>query len=238
MALKPNSNTAAAPAFESMEGTDTTVMDAPQAAATPATTALAHAPRTAVSMTSALKPAFDHMLNVLAIGDIEAMGYGAFPRMIATQGALKLDDLRLGAHAVIEVMSWNLRYMVATNTPDAESKEKVRVSFDGETISNDGGNVRDYIDALKAEGYAKASIKTYGDVWGLLVTSEKGGEETEPKMIQVQLSPQSLQQWKRFQLEQGIKVARGSAEPTHVKIVAEARNLKGNDFTIMTFVPA
>lgn len=236
MALKPNTNTAAAPAFEGMD--DDVAVATPPAAPAPTQTAVAAPRRTAVGMATAMKPAFGDKLNVLAISDIEAMGYGAFPRMIATQGALKLDDLRLGAHAVIEIMSWNLRYMAVTNTPDTESKEKVRVSYDGETISNDGASVRDYIDALKAEGYDKASVKTYGDLWGLLVNSDKGGEEAEPKMIQVQLSPQSLQQWKRFQLEQGIKQARGGAELAHVKIVAEARSLNGNDFTIMTFQPA
>jgi hypothetical protein len=243
MALKNSAAAAQAPAFEPMETTQpaagtttpenlTKAPEAPVAAA--ATTAVA--PRAANAV--AIRPeqtSLSSKQGVWSTEDIESLGYGGLPRMIATQGSLKLDDDRIGNSAVLEVLSWNLRYMAVTNTNDAEAKSMVRVSYDNKTISGDGGDIHAYVEGLKAEGYTKASVKTYGDLWGRLISTEKAGVLPKKQMVQIQMSPETLKQFKRLQLEQAYEEADGAEPLKYVKLGAQAKSFADNDFTIITF---
>lgn len=226
MALK----NATAPAFESME-TSGAQADQPAAG-----TAVAAPKNTAVS-TAVFKPALLDKQDVLKTEDIEAIGFGTFPRVTADLGGLLMGDVELGKTAKVEILSWNLRHVVTPNSNDQEAKKLVKISYDGETISGSGESVKDAIEALKAIGYPNASVKLYGDLWGNLVNSEKMGDIPVEKqqMVQIQMSPQSLQQFKRFQLEQGIKEGRGQPKVSTLTITCERQEFNGNRFGRMTF---
>lgn len=226
MALK---NTAAKPAPE-FEGMDTTATEA--APAQVPATQKASLPSSAV-----YKPALHDKYQVLSLQDVEAIGFGTFPRLTVDLGGLMLDKTEVGKTAKLEVISWNFRHVITTNSQDPEAKEKTRISYDGETIQGSGESVQAYIDGLKAEGYEKAGSKLYCDLWGNLIFTEKQGDIPLDKqqMVQVQLSPQSLQQFKRYQLERGLKESRGMEPSTMVTITAERREFNGNRFGLMLF---
>jgi len=174
--------------------------------------------------------------------DAPGTDYGTFPRIIATQGILKTDDDtmdKLGTEAVIKVLAWNLRYMAGNGVKDDEAKsDDLRVSFDNKTIQGSGEDLHAYIAGLKAQGFANARVKTYGDLWGLLISTSKG-VLPQPKLVSFSLSPQSMKMFNRFKAEQGIAECGGAPPVTHLKIQAQPKSLvvKGAavDFSQMTF---
>jgi hypothetical protein len=54
-------------------------------------------------------------------------------------------------------------------------------------------------------------------------------------MVQVQLSPQSLQQFKRYQLEQGVRESQGMAVPRYITVTCTRQEFNGNRFGRMEF---
>lgn len=212
-----------------------TLNDAPQASPTP----VAVAPTLSLPKVGGkYKPALADLMNVISTDDLEAMGASVFPRITADLGGLVVDRKdELGKVIKVEVVSWNLRYVITPGVVDAEANEKVRMSYDGVHLNGSTEMVRDYLDALKAQGYEKADIKLYGDLWCTLMATDKGELDPESqRMVQVQMSPQTLAKFKAFQLEQGIKEARGLVAPTSVLVIrAESKTLGSNRFGIMTF---
>lgn len=220
-----------APVFEEMNTQPETLTSQPAPAQVPMVT------KPALPSVGVFRSALADKQDVLKTEDVEALGFGTFPRMTADLGGLMLDKDELGKTARIEVLSWNLRYVITPNSNDDEAKKHVKVSYDNQTISGTDESVQDYIAALKAAGYDKASSKLYVDIWANLVAYEKKGDlkPEEVKMVQVQLSPQSLQQFKRYQLEQGVRESQGMAVPRYITVTCTRQEFNGNRFGRMEF---
>jgi len=230
MALRQNT----APVVESpsaslFEGQDQPAVDQ--------TTDVAPAKTTAVAKAMPFQAAFQDKREVMSLEDVSALGFGVFDRITADLGGLLIGDREVGKSMKIEMISWNIRYMVVPGSQDAEAKSKVKVSYDNVTLDNDGGSVKDYLASLQAEGYTKATVKTYADIWATMLSNEKDGEIAAEKqqMIQVQLSPESLKQFKRFQIEAGLRASKGIEPPTVFTITAERGEFNGNRFGFMKF---
>lgn len=259
---KPAAAAAVAPGgFEGMDGdtatADATTLNTAPAATAPAglepkasvdantagvaaTTAIAKAATTGVGKVARYVPAYTTYANVISPEDIEAIGSGTFPRVTCDVGGAQLDKREeLGKVIKLELVSWNYRYVVTTGakTDDSEANALVRFSYDGETISGTGQKIAEYIAFLKMEGYDKANVKTYLELWGNL--SAKNGQDISPEtrqMVQVQLSPQSVNQFKRFQLEKGMKISRGFCEEDPmITLTVEKKTIAPNSFGIFVF---
>jgi hypothetical protein len=204
-----------------------------------ASTAIAKAQSTAIATANPIKGAYAELRNVIPIEDVEGLGIGAFPRVTVDLGGFLLDKTEIGTEIVLELLSWNFRYMVTTGADDEEAKKKVKVSYDGHTVANTGESIAEAIEAFKEEGYEDAESKTYIDLWGSLCT--KGGvalAEAERPIVQVQLSPESVKKFKAFQVEVGFKQARGliGATPTiTITIKSQRGEWKNNRFGFCTF---
>lgn len=250
----------AAPAFEAedgnvINGTATAVAEPAAAAPTEeakasadasakveASTAIGKAQASAVGAVAVggkFKAALVDYQNVIAIEDLENLGVGTFPRITADLSGLVMDKTKeLGKVAKIELLSWNYRYIVTPGVDNDEANALVRYSYDGVTLIGTGENVKDYLQQLKeVDGYDKATVKTYVELWGNLASVN--GEDVAPEdrqMVQVQLSPQSVNQFKRFQLELGVKSARGVAPSSNIVVItANKKELNGNRFGYMEF---
>lgn len=258
MALRnAQKTTDANPAFEGMESETFENTAAPavsESASTPtaqdtskvsATTAIAKAQTTGIvpaKVGRKFQPALIEFQDVIGQDDIEALGIGAFPRITADLSGLVMDKTReIGKSIKLELLSWNLRYIVTPGVDNEEANSLVRYSNDGLTISGTGESVVDYVKQLKdVEGYEKASVKTYMDLWGNLA-SEGDGPEIDPadrQMIVVQLSPQSMSQFKALQMVRGVKISQGvvsAEEPFLVTITGESKTLNSKRFGFMTF---
>lgn len=233
------------PEFETSETESTT--QAAEAVTTPtvdagveATKAIAKASTTAVgAVRPKLTVAFAGHKDVFDTPTVSALSQ-ATPRITAEQGSLRKDrTTKLGAKIVVEVVSWNHRWALGCGEQNMndEMKALFRVSYDNETVDGEGCSVEEYIESLKAQGYTKAKVSPYGDLFGYLVS--KDGEvipEDERELVLVQMSATSLGNFMAFCVSRGLLESRGMIQPNDlIEITAEDRTKGTNAFTNMSF---
>lgn len=239
MALRNATAQTSVPAFEDMPVADAAAPVTPAPNTKPVNTPPAVVQGGAIAKASSkFSPALSDFENVIAPEDVAALGPGTFPKVTVDLGGFVLDKTTvLGPEIEIEMISWNKRWVISPGVNDAEANDHVRFSTDGETIS-DGRTIKEYIEHLRnVEGYEKADVKEYFSLWANLTKTKDGDVSPEKQqMVEVQLSPQSAAQFKRYQLEQGMKISRGiSTESPMIRLTSERRNLKGNNFGIAIF---
>lgn len=259
MALRKDSTPAAdnTPPFEADEATTvetTTATAEPTARAEPAApavaTSVAVVPPTATAVSVAKVPTLMKSLkNAIATEDLEGMGFGVFPRITVTRGGFMVDKKEsIGDRIRIEVVSWNDLWMVVTGEQsNAETNKLVKSSYDGKVL-NDGSfvTVESYLAQLKAQGYDKAVTKKYAEIYGRLVAFEKldgrtlkvvDVPEDEREIYQISLSPTSVGQWGRYQLEASLRKAQGYADDHVVTLIKQDRTSGPNDYANIIFSP-
>lgn len=250
MALNRTSKTAAdnananvaAPEFET-ESAAPAAIEAVAAASVAATVAVAKA---AASSAVAVVPkkavaALVEFENNFSIDDVRSMGVGALPKVIAGGSELDIEGEDAVKKAVVELQSWNRRYLVTPGSDSDEAKKMLKTSYDGVTLEDDHRTVKEYVQFLKeVENYEKASSREYIDMWGLIVS--KDGVEVAPaerQLYQFQLSPQSVKKFNAFRLVHGIKVGQGLVVASaNVTVGAEKQEFSGKKFSNMTFASA
>lgn len=169
----------------------------------------------AVSLTAGT--ALKKLQNVIPTEDLEALGFGTFPRITAgTDGfSVNKDELSLGKKIKFQVMSWNYIWLVTAGENNAEANKLIKSSHDGINLDGNEGTIEKYVAWLKSEGYEKAASKQYVEVYGFLLAYnevQKDGSlklleigEDDRQIHQVSLSPKSVGQWGRYMLESAMK---------------------------------
>lgn len=241
-APKPSAAPAAGPAFEDD-------MDAAAAPAQATATEIAAATSTALSVRKVIDPntALRGLKDAIPTDELEKIGFSVFPRITTSLEGFKLDKAKnLGRRIRVEVISWSYVTLVAPGEQnDTEANKLIRTTYRGEVLQ-DGTNVHAYASQLKAAGYKNAAVKNYAELYVMLTgfMELKGDNyvrvdipEEEQAMHQVSLSPQSLGQWGRYQMESGIRKARGMADDAKVTLVLESKTAGANTFPIATFTP-
>lgn len=233
------------PEFEQMDETETTtettIKDPTMQTVTPdtdagvqATTAIAKASTTAVTTPAKkMKLAFSDKKDVFDTTTVEGLSLAA-PRIKGEQGSLFKGEEDLGSKIRFEIVSWNNRWAIGTGENDAEAKEYFRVSYDNHTISGEDTLVSDYVESLKAEGFTKARVSPYLDVWGFVTWSEKGGDvpADERELCILQCSQTSLGAFMSFCTTRGLLEPKGIAqELEEVEVHAEKRQKGSNKYT-------
>lgn len=246
MALRKNTNAATtnAPAFED----DTNVIEnaaVQTEVATPevkvaATTVVAKAAASAAVASAAAKKfsaAFQDYENIIELDTVEGMS-GSFPKVTADLGGLDFGDKKVCQEIKVELISYNRRYLASTGTQGEDAKKFLRTSYDGVTIPGHTETLQEYVQYLKdVEGYTKAGIRDYMDLWVMVV--EEDGQvvpDEERQMVQLQLSPQSVKAFKAFQVKQGFMIGRGIAKDTNqFRVAYERKDSNGNKYANLTF---
>lgn len=250
-ATAPAAAQVTAPAFETEEpaANEATVSVIDTPAAGPSVTA----PLTSATSTALTKPtgtalgaslssntALKGLQNAIGLQDLEALGFGVFPRITVGLDGFSIDkDKELGKKIKFEVLSWNYVWMVTTGEQNNDEANKlIRTSYNGVNIKGEGRTVEEYVKHLRdVEGYDKTSVKQYIEVYCNLVWSETKGEVApESQQIhQLSLSPQSVAQWGRYLLETGMRKVRG-IEDTNIVFATQERKIIGaNKFGVAHF---
>jgi len=192
----------------------------------------------AVATIRSFAPALQEMENVISPADVADLGPGAFPKITVDLGGFLMDKKDVGTNIKVELISWNKRWIVSTNTQDAEATDLLRFSMDGETLQNDHRTVKEYVAFLRdSEGYKNAGAKEYYSLWcNLIYASGADVAVADQKMVEVQLSPQSVGQFKAFQIEYGMKVSKGVMPATNLlNLHSEKKEIKTTRFGIVRF---
>ena len=222
------------------EAMNTNTADNTASASVQATTAIAAAASSALSTTTTptkFKVAFADKNNVFDTATVEGLALAA-PACKGEQGSVFVGEADLGSKIRFELISFNHRWTVGTGETDSESKEKFRVSIDGKTLSGSGDDLHAYLESLKAEGYSKAKISPYIDLWGFVVWSEKNGDVPVDarELCRVQCSQTSMGAFTAFATTRGLLESKGLAQPIDViEIHAEKRVSGTNKFTNFSF---
>lgn len=233
--------TGTSPAFEQMD--DVAVAEKPEVqveaapAAQPSTqTSVAAAKPTAVGAATKFKPALVNLENAI---DPTNISFGIFPKVTVSTGGFMVDgDQNIGQDIVLEIMSWNKRWVVSPGSNDKEAGELARFSIDGVHVDGEDTLLLDYVRHLKdVMGYDKASVKEYFAVWGELVSDKDGVVAPENRrIVELQCSPKTVGQFQRYQIELGMKVSRGIVKETSiVKCHANVGKQDKNTFGYATF---
>jgi len=230
-----------APAFESEDSLadQPALNQAPETSPNP-TTAPATTSGTAVSpLTSGT--VIKQLQNAIPPSELENLGIGVFPRITVGLDGFSRDKTKeLGKKIAIEVLSWSYVWLVTTGEQNNDEANKlIRSSYDGKNLKAGEGSIEDYVKYLKSEGYDKAQVKQYAEVYANVLWSETLGDVSaeEREIVQVSLSPQTVGQWGRFLLEAGLRRAKGVEDSNVVTLTQEKRVLGSNKFGIATFQP-
>ena len=213
---------------------ETTTIDAGVAA----TTAIAKAATSAVGAAMRFDIAFKEYNNVLDTTTVESLSL-AVPRLTGEQGSAMKSGEDIGSKFHFEIVSFNNRWVVGTGENDAESKEKFRVSLDHKTISGTGEDLFAYLESLKAEGFSKAKISPYIDIFGFITWSEKSGDipPGERELCLLQCSQTSAGKFSAFCATRGLLQSKGVVKPISVVEVTaqKQQNKSGDRYTSFTF---
>lgn len=221
--------------FEEMEMNTTATTAAPEVTQTTAV-APAAAPTAVAAPRAKFAPALAEYNNAIPIETIEGMGIGGLPRVTVDLGGFTMQEKPLGNQIKLQLLSWNVKYAIVTGSTDAEANEHYKVSYDGVNLVG-GGNVEEYLSWLKnVKGYENATKKHYVDLWGFLTFANgKDLPEDECKTVNVQVSPYSVSKWHAFQLDLGIRQARGTPVTDILVLNAERGKMGTNSFGYITF---
>lgn len=240
------------PEFEQMDETmtetqtatkeQTVTTETTQDANTVAATAIAKAATSSTAVDVArpaakFSIAFADKNNVFDTATVEGLSLAA-PAVKGEQGSLFKGDVDLGSFAQVELISFNHRWVVGSGEDDKEAKDFFRVSYDNKTISGSGGDLHDYHESLKAQGFDKAKVSPYLDLWVFIVSSEKTGEIAvdQRELCRVQCSQTSLGAFTAFSTTRGLLESKGMAKPIDViEIHAEKRTSGSNKYTNFSF---
>ena len=225
------------PEFEQMENDHAFDTDAEVAAQ--ASTAIAKAASTGVSTNvRKFEPAFKDKNNVFDNATVEGLSMAA-PRIKGEQGSMALGDQDLGEAIQFELVSFNHRWAIGTGENDKESKDFFRVSLDNETISGEGTLVTDYLNTLRAKGFAKAKKSPYMDLWGFVTWSSKTGAipVDERQLACLQCSQTSMGNWTSFCTSRGLLEQSGRVKPIDLIEVHAVKqsNKNGDRYTNFAF---
>ena len=222
---------------EQTMNTATNTQDAAVSATTAITTASATSALAVAKPAAKFSVAFADKNGVFDTTTVEGLAL-AVPRAKGEQGSIFVNDADLGAEAHFELISFNHRWVVGTGEQDKEAKEFFRVSYDNQTLSGSGEDLTAYVESLKAQGFSKAKVSPYLDVFGFVTWSEKKGDipADERELVCLQCSQTSLGAFKAFATTRGLLESKGMAQPIDVIGVRAMKRTSGsNKFTNFEF---
>lgn len=225
------------PEFEQMDNDN--AFDTDAEAAAQASTAIAKAASTGVSTNvRKFEPAFKDKNNVFDNATVEGLSLAA-PRIKGEQGSMALGDQDLGEAIQFELVSFNHRWAIGTGENDKEAKDYFRVSLDNETISGEGTLITEYLNTLRAKGFAKAKKSPYMDLWGFVTWSSKTGAipVDERQLACLQCSQTSMGNWTSFCTSRGLLEQSGRVKPIDlIEVHAQKQsNKNGDKYTNFSF---
>ena len=194
-------------------------------------TASASSAVVAGSTPTKFKVAFADKNNVFDTATVEGLALAA-PALKGEQGSIYKGDKELGKKIHFELISFNHRWTVGTGESDKESKDYFRVSLDNKTISGTGEDLHLYLESLKAQGFNKAKISPYMDLFGFVVWVEGKGEipVDERELCRLQCSQTSMGNFTAFCTTRGLLESKGIAAPLEViEVTAQAQQNKNGD---------
>jgi hypothetical protein len=189
-----------------------TKVDQP-AAAVQATTAIARAQTTAVSVAEAAAKAKAFQKEVEDMKGASDFSYGNYDVYKGNNGEIVKGEDSLGRWAKVRMIAWDEHFEVSPGEEGASSKDFVAYSKDGKTIESVigedqrgwvGKSVDEYLaylrdDSDEGEGFEKAGVRRFIDIACALLSCENAEDAPLNTVIQVTLSQSSIPAFSKYQ---------------------------------------
>lgn len=168
--------------------------------------------------------------------------FGEGVRLVGSNGQLMDGDKKiLGDHITLLLLSWNKRWVVSPGVQGQEGKDAARYSLDGQ-FTTKGEPIVEYVQQLKEDGFDKAAVKEYIDLFGVLTSAAKQSDHVG-KSVTVSLSPDSVKAFSGFRRDLVVLGMTGrldasldSSQGLSLKITTDIKSALGNSWTRL--VPA
>lgn len=143
--------------------------------------------------------------------------YNTFQRLRVDAGIISTQDGKeAGTFIELSVVSYSPSWTVTTGTDGEESKQHVRFSDDGKTIrgagdedDHAGKTCEEYRDWLRENGFEKAAIKEYMNVFGIAMAAEKSDFAFMNEIVSLSLSPTSKGKFDSYVINRAVKARMG-----------------------------
>lgn len=174
--------------------------------------------------------------------DAFTIDYDSVPRLKAEQGEIVTadDDVSLGQTVDLQVMSYQESWVASPG--DNKADIELLKFADNSTTAEDGTNLDEHVESLKAMGYTEAHKQHRLIVVGELV--KVGGEydgELMEQLVQINLPESGRRSFKSHSLQATFRVAKGkcTAEEAHcmrfTAVKAKSKNDKAYTKTVVGF---
>lgn len=148
--------------------------------------------------------------------------FNTLTQLMANQGNFIHKDTNktLGDTIVLELLSTQKHWVMSPGgeSNDEESLKFVKYSDDGINVQDEDLTMVEARDMAIAAGYEKAKISERLYLVGCLVSAGKH-PDLEGQMVQIDLPPSSVAQWKRHELATAFAISKGKSTPDGQNIV-------------------
>ena len=146
--------------------------------------------------------------------DAFRVNWDSVPAITAAQGSFtnKSDDADLGAEVVINVVSWQYQWQAGPNDNKADIETLKYSDTDDGKVSNDGVDMAQHVNDLKAQGYSKAKL-----THRLILVGEVVSGKLANSLIQINLPDTGRRAFEQHMTQVAFQQARG-------KLTAEQAN--------------
>ncbi len=177
--------------------------------------------------------------------------YDTLTQIMVTNGNVVLREGKelMGDHVGLELISFQNHWVCSPGgkSNDDESKEFLKFSDDGKTVRDTGESLTEAVQRAKDAGYPEARIVERMILVGALVYpgKDKKGQrldELQDELVQIDLAPRSMNNFKAFRANAAFKVSRGLLAPEaalrvclYCKVMSKGdNNWTDADFKILT----
>lgn len=194
---------------------------------------------------------WDTLKEAFPIDTVASIGFSTFPAItINGGGSFAMDKEVIGNRIRVEVESWNWNWKVVTNNKDEKNvaaNKLIRNSYDGVNLSDGSGTIEEYLKYLKfSENYKDAGVKQYADIFANLVTyyeeDRKSNQRVQvdvaiedQKLVKIQLSPQSREQWTGFMVTSKNRTRKGVPDSSTIALSGRPKTIGTNTFGLIEF---
>ena len=175
-------------------------------------------------------------------------GASMFAKIVPSKGGFEVkgdDNLMLGNQLVIELESYDYRWLVSVKGAGNDGNDALYNSFDNQNVVvvEDGVETLTPIAEFKKywEDMGKeVEVSPYVDLVGFVTWGALCGEipEENRKIMQVQLSKTSIKAFEAYKINENIRAARYQGLNTKVKLTTKTIKFKAFSFAVVEFSAA
>lgn len=171
------------------------------------------------------------------INKLPPIPLGGLPTLKAKSGFIVDNaNANLGNECVLELVSYNYKWVLTPGEEGEEPAKLLRTSYDGVTVENSGQSCEEYLQFLKSQGYTNAKITKRIDAIGILTDAGTAGYARINDMVLIDIAPTSVGSFEGQLIQAGVKLSRGLVDEANLgrmRFKTVAKTAKGKTWSAL-----